>query len=108
MCLQVYYVHACMDGYIRFIFVVRVGMHARLRGKRQGLARPSSITQYDALREQVTKEARGWAYLFRKMQEAKVTFDLADYGVSQTSLEQASLHCDCALDASRSVCSCAG
>jgi len=94
-----------MHAWIYTVYFCCASGHARQTARKTSGIGPSVVyNATDTLREQVTKEARGWAYLFRKMQEAKVTFDLADYGVSQTSLEQASPHCDCALDASRSVC----
>jgi hypothetical protein len=37
---------------------------------------------------QVDREDRGWSYLFARCAEAQSLFDLEDYSVSQTTLEQ--------------------
>ena len=37
---------------------------------------------------QITKEDRGWSYLFTTCEDAKRRFPIEDYSVSQTSLEQ--------------------
>eukprot|EP00047_Mylnosiga_fluctuans_P017548 m.62444 g.62444 ORF g.62444 m.62444 type:complete len:913 (+) comp7137_c2_seq4:3-2741(+) len=37
---------------------------------------------------QIEQEEHGWSYLFAKCEEAKSHFDIKDYSISQTSLEQ--------------------